>query len=146
MNNINQCGVYKIVCLINGKTYYGSSVNVSKRMCAHKSLLREGVHSPKGLQDDFKKHGIDNFLFEPVQFFKEIREAFAHEVFLIRRDIGKGILYNKFTTDKFSRTEEVIARTAEKRRNGCKHAREKLNKEYFHFLATKSPIPMLVIK
>lgn len=46
----DNCGVYRIYCSANEKTYVGSSVNIRTRWNSHRSLLGRGVHENINLQ------------------------------------------------------------------------------------------------
>lgn len=60
-------GVYKILNLVNGKIYIGSSVNIIKRRGDHFRDLRIGKHCNAHLQKAYKKYGEDNFLFSVIE-------------------------------------------------------------------------------
>lgn len=55
------CGIYKIVNLINGKIYIGSSKNLRVRLWKHRSLLRHNKHYNSHLQNSWNKYGENNF-------------------------------------------------------------------------------------
>lgn len=59
-------GVYKIVNELNGKSYIGSSVNVSNRCGQHFRFLKKGKHPNRHLQRAFIKHGCENFSFHKI--------------------------------------------------------------------------------
>jgi group I intron endonuclease len=60
-------GIYRIVCLITGRMYVGSSLDLQKRKRDHFSLLRRNAHTNKKLQHAFNKYGPDAFRFEIVE-------------------------------------------------------------------------------
>jgi len=62
-----EAGIYKIVNIINGKTYYGSSIQLSTRISNHKVCLRNNNHENKYLQNAWNKYGEENFRFEIVE-------------------------------------------------------------------------------
>jgi len=64
----NKSGIYKIINLINEKTYIGSAVNLKTRKYTHFYKLKEGKHSNVFLQNSFNKYGISNFQFEILEF------------------------------------------------------------------------------
>ena len=57
-------GIYRIVNLVNGKQYIGSSADVEKRWINHRSDLRLNRHHSLYLQRSWNKYGADSFLFE----------------------------------------------------------------------------------
>lgn len=63
-----QSGIYLIKCLINGKIYVGSAVNLKKRQYEHKCRLRRSEHHNEYLQRAWCKYGEENFQFETIEF------------------------------------------------------------------------------
>lgn len=59
-------GIYRIRNEITGKVYIGQSVNVTKRLNAHKNSLRLGNHRNVHLQSSWKEYGEDSFSFEVI--------------------------------------------------------------------------------
>lgn len=68
-----QIGIYKIECLKNNMVYVGSSIDIQARLTWHKSHLINNTHYKKGMQEDFNKYGIENFVFEIVELTTEKR-------------------------------------------------------------------------
>lgn len=60
-------GVYKILNLVNGDYYIGSSKNVEKRIICHFSKLRKNKHHSKKLQNSFNKYGHVNFSHQIIE-------------------------------------------------------------------------------
>lgn len=57
------CGIYKIVNKINGKIYVGQSVDIERRLKAHKKLSKtKDGHLYKAI----RKYGLDNFEFSVI--------------------------------------------------------------------------------
>lgn len=62
-------GIYKITNQINGKSYIGQSVNITRRW----SFEKKRAFSPKSSEYDkllsraFRKYGVENFIFEVVE-------------------------------------------------------------------------------
>lgn len=63
-------GLYLITCFSTEKHYVGESDYVIRRINAHKSALRRGIHTNSEMQKDFDQYGIDNFLFQKLFFGK----------------------------------------------------------------------------
>jgi group I intron endonuclease len=66
--------VYKIVNLINGKSYVGRSKHFDRRKIEHLMMLNKGVHHSKRLQNSYNKHGKDCFEFSTI-FESEFESA-----------------------------------------------------------------------
>lgn len=64
----NKSGIYKILCLTNGKFYIGSSVNMYQRKIVHFDKLRKNKHDNVLLQRAFNKYGESVFIFEVVEY------------------------------------------------------------------------------
>lgn len=56
-----KAGIYRITCLLNGKIYIGASNNLQSRAREH--ARAKGNHR---LANAIRKHGISNFIFEPI--------------------------------------------------------------------------------
>ena len=78
-----QSGIYKIRCIVSGKIYVGSAVNLAARWSAHRHLLRKGKHNSIHLQRAFDKHGADAFMFEIIEHVTELSDLIAREQFYI---------------------------------------------------------------
>ena len=52
-------GIYSITNTINGKVYYGSSVDCERRWYQHKSSLNKNIHKNYHLQSSWNKCGKD---------------------------------------------------------------------------------------
>lgn len=65
--SMENCGIYKITNIINGKCYVGSSKNITKRWYEHKRRLRNGTHHSEYLQRSFNKYGEENFIFAVLE-------------------------------------------------------------------------------
>lgn len=61
MDNLNVSGVYKILCLVNGKFYIGSSKNIRKRWYAHWDERERAKTKNQMMYDDMRKYGKENF-------------------------------------------------------------------------------------
>lgn len=76
-NHKNISGVYRIVNLVNGKQYIGSSISLYDRKHIHLNYLKNNNHTNKHLQFSYNKHGVDNFSFE-------VLETCDKEILLVR--------------------------------------------------------------
>lgn len=68
MSNSNQCGVYVIRNIENGKMYIGSTSNSFKeRWKTHRERLRKNKHHSAHLQSSYNKYGKDSFEFQIIE-------------------------------------------------------------------------------
>jgi hypothetical protein len=56
-------GIYEIVHRRSGRTYIGSSDNIERRLKAHRSMLRRGIHDNIRLQRTWNRDGAECFIF-----------------------------------------------------------------------------------
>jgi group I intron endonuclease len=66
MQNLPKPGIYKITCIPTQKVYIGQSINVKKRIAAHRSDLKANRHGNDYLQNVVNKYGIENFKFQAI--------------------------------------------------------------------------------
>ena len=64
-------GVFQIRNKTNGRVYIGSSMNLDKAWNSEKFKLEAGIHSRRELQEDYRKSGADNFIFEIIEVLKD---------------------------------------------------------------------------
>jgi group I intron endonuclease len=57
-------GIYSIINKVNGKKYYGGSVDIQKRWNHHKNQLKKQKHPNIILQNSWNKYGENNFEFK----------------------------------------------------------------------------------
>lgn len=96
---IKECGIYKIYCKVNKKSYIGSSNNIRKRMKEHFNNLNKNKHYNKNLQRAFNKYGSENFLFEILEICDEenrfIREQYYIDLTNKLFNSCKDVVFNK---------------------------------------------------
>ena len=91
-------GLYMIRCDVNDKRYYGESTNVSMRLNSHRSMLKQGIHPCRPLQEDWYCYGEAKFDFVPLYMgpLWNIRaNRIQKETFLIETD--RSLCYNQYT-------------------------------------------------
>ena len=64
MTQNHSAGVYEIRNTLNNKVYIGSSININKRLNAHKNHLKRGAHGSVHLQASWNKYGANAFQFK----------------------------------------------------------------------------------
>lgn len=60
-------GIYSINNIFDGKIYYGSSVNIFRRLKRHKLLLQQSCHTNSHLQFAWNKYRENNFQFSIIE-------------------------------------------------------------------------------
>ena len=77
-------GIYIIKNKVNNKIYVGSSSDINRRWCVHKSKLRNNKHDNIHLQRSWNEYGKDNFEFSIIEYcntnLKELEEKYIHEM------------------------------------------------------------------
>lgn len=71
MQELAECGVYKIVNLITSRIYVGSANNIKKAEQECYNCLKIRNHPNRLLQEDIIKYGEDNFKFETIEIINE---------------------------------------------------------------------------
>lgn len=61
------CGIYKITSLHDGKIYIGSSVNLHRRFGNHLWKLKDQSHRNKHLQSIYNKYGLNDLQFDVIE-------------------------------------------------------------------------------
>jgi|GEM_PF-6740753 len=88
-------GIYRILNLIDGKSYIGSAINIEQRWKAHKKDLGRNCHSNSVLQNVYNKYGAEYLILEIVEEVKGSRkELYDREQYYINKEIPEGRLYN----------------------------------------------------
>jgi len=86
--------IYKIINIVNGKFYVGSTINQRERFRAHRSKLRNNVHHCAHLQAAWNKYGEDSFIFRPIEHIAEGESLQAAEDVWLIEHVGKEHCYN----------------------------------------------------
>ena len=74
------CGIYKIVCVKNGRYYYGSSENIPRRWeKEHLPALRRGNHFNSIVQRVYDKYGESSFRLECIENVIDKKKLFEVE-------------------------------------------------------------------
>lgn len=69
----HKSGIYKILNIITGLFYIGSSVNATIRWKEHKWELRNDKHANKYLQNAWNKYGAENFQFQIIEYCERLK-------------------------------------------------------------------------
>ena len=59
-------GIYRITCIVNGRVYFGSSINLKQRLLHHRNQLVKGTHANQKLQNDWNFYGPASFEFKVI--------------------------------------------------------------------------------
>lgn len=86
-------GIYRIVCVKNGRYYYGSSNNVRGRWHGHKSKLRRGSHENIVIQRVWNKWKEESFRLELVEEVDEEKLLVVEQQYL-NEHVGKSNCMN----------------------------------------------------
>lgn len=84
-------GIYAIVCCANDRVYVGKSINIHRRLIAHKSYLNSKIrskeHTNRKLYNDVQKYGWESFECYILEQFDEIDEDLiaSRELYWMRR-------------------------------------------------------------
>lgn len=119
-----KCGVYLITCLVNGKRYVGSSVDVCRRTNQHfgaQCLKRYGKSNP--FYEDIHKYGRDNFKVEVLEFCTP-EEKIAAETKWFERLKPE---YNVVRPDENSFSNEAVQERVKRIQSSPTGAEKRLN-------------------
>lgn len=76
---MKQSGIYKIINIVNGLFYIGSSENFVKRFKSHKSLLKLKKHPNIYLQRAWDKYGKEAFQFQIIEEVTDVTKLIERE-------------------------------------------------------------------
>lgn len=123
-------GIYCILNKFNGDTYYGKSINISKRKYEHFRTLNKDTHKNVHLQNAFNKYGAENFIFKIILYCEPF-ELSRYEEYFIKIDnsynickessVGtSGIKYTKEQKKKLSKINSGIGNPMYNKRHSNK--------------------------
>ena len=127
-----KAGVYKIVNVVNGKLYVGSSTDVKYRLWRHQHELLENKHENKHLQNAWNKYGRQSFVFEIILYCEENQLIEREQEMIDYYQSAKGKGYNLCSIagnclgikrSQITR-EKMKGNTNGKGRKGSKHSQE----------------------
>lgn len=72
-------GIYQIVCIFNGNSYIGSSINIIKRWKDHKYDLNAGRHRNLHLRKAWEKYGQNCFVFQVLELHESSKNLAESE-------------------------------------------------------------------
>ena len=79
----NVAGIYKITCIVNNKVYIGKSVNITKRMNAHKNC-KKPTNKKSYFHEAVLKYGWDSFNVEILEKFPDFDKKLDSRMLLDR--------------------------------------------------------------
>lgn len=161
-------GIYNIRNIINDNIYIGSSIRIKERWAAHRNLLKRGKHHCKKLQDEYKEFGMENFIYEIIQYSEgdlikeELRwlNFFKPEYNTIKRPDYPpmtGRKHSKESLEKMSKSQKGKVRNTsptkicticgetklkelfERNRNKCKECRKEYHSKRMKIIRDSNP-------
>lgn len=103
--NLNVSGVYKILCLVNGKLYIGSSKNIRMRWSEHWNERERAKTKNQMMYDDMRKYGKENFRIYVIyegDDYKRIEKVVTYNLqpeYNIRNKTGKVKKVKRFASN-----------------------------------------------
>jgi len=89
--------IYRIVNLVNGKFYVGSTNDPKARFRVHRARLNRGTHHSPHLQAAWQKYGATAFVFEIVAHLDSNSDLLAAEQQWLTEHAGSALCYNTAT-------------------------------------------------
>lgn len=75
-------GIYQIQNIVNGKSYIGQSIDLTKRLDNHRRKLRNGTSHNSHLQSSWNKYGENKFLFQILIYLDSGNLDFYEQMFI----------------------------------------------------------------
>jgi group I intron endonuclease len=82
-NPLLKSGIYRVRNIVNNKFYIGSAVYLAQRKDRHFSDLKLGRHDNDHLQRSYNKYGIENFIFEVLEYVDDLDMLLSIEQYYI---------------------------------------------------------------
>lgn len=112
-----ESGVYAIVNRATRRVYIGKSSNLKIRAQTHANQLRKGIHCNRSLQQDWREHGPEAFIFAPLKFTSDPAEMSAIENGYTAEVLALGRAYNTVIINPASSTPSGGRPPIERRRS-----------------------------
>lgn len=77
--------IYRIVSLLNGKSYIGQTVDPKMRLYRHFKALDNGKHHNRFLQDDYTNQSKENFVVEILEGDIPVSKICEREKYWIKK-------------------------------------------------------------
>lgn len=77
LNNVS--GVYRMLNIVTGECYVGSSTNLGNRLAVHRYRMTNRIHCNRNVQAAFDEHGINAFSFEVLKVVADKSQLIAYE-------------------------------------------------------------------
>lgn len=103
-------GIYEIRNIVNGKSYVGRSINLSKRLNDHLIYLRKGCHPNQHLQNSWNKYGSEQFEFNVLEHCEEFKLIKLEQSYLDKQLNSPELFYNRSKNAKNSGIPNEITR------------------------------------
>lgn len=81
--------IYLIICKPTARAYVGQSKSPKSRWMAHRTSLRKGVHHSPALQEEWRAHGEESFMFAIVERRVDMVFLYGREQFWMWRFDGR---------------------------------------------------------
>lgn len=83
-----ECFIYRILCVVNGGSYIGSTLDIRKRKDSHWTMLKHGRHHCRRMQYSANKYGLETFIIKVVEVCQESVRAEREQVWLLATQLN----------------------------------------------------------